>query len=172
NQYPRFLADLNHDSNADIVAFGYSGVWTALGTGDGHFAAASFVLPGNFGFGNSWTSENQYPRFLADVNHDNNADIVAFGYGGVWTALGTGDGHFAAGSLVLPGSFGYGNGWASQDQYTRMLGDVNGDGMADIIAFGSGGVWAALATGGGHFAEPVLVLPGAFGYGNSWTSND
>ena len=32
------------------------------------------------------------------------------------------------------------NGWTSNDLYPRQLADVNGDGMADIVGFGSGGV--------------------------------
>src|SRR5205085_102058 len=31
-------------------------------------------------------------------------------------------------------------GWANNDQYPRVLADVNGDHMADIVGFGNGGV--------------------------------
>ena len=34
---PRFLADITGDGRADIVGFGDTGVWTALGNGDGTF---------------------------------------------------------------------------------------------------------------------------------------
>jgi hypothetical protein len=37
-------------------------------------------------------------------------------------------------------------GWQSQDKYPRMLADVNGDGLADIIGFGSSGAHVALSN--------------------------
>ena len=41
-----------------------------------------------------------------------------------------------------------GQGWNSFDQYPRQLADVNGDGRADIVGFGSNGVYVALANAG------------------------
>ena len=80
------------------------------------------------------------------------ADIVAFGHGGVYVSLATGNGHFAQPTFELA-NFGVGaGGWSSHDLYPRKLADVNGDGMADIVGFGHGGVYVSLATGGGHFA--------------------
>jgi hypothetical protein len=37
----------------------------------------------NYTIGGGWTSQNQYPRQLADVNGDGMADIVGFGADGV-----------------------------------------------------------------------------------------
>ncbi len=34
-----------------------------------------------------WSSDDSYPRQLADVNADGRADIVGFGNAGVWVAL-------------------------------------------------------------------------------------
>jgi hypothetical protein len=170
--YPRVLADVNGDGMADIVGFGYNGVYVSLATGGGNFAPPVFVL-GAFGYGaGGWVSNNTYPRVLADVNGDGMADIVGFGYSGVYVSLATGGGNFAPPVFVL-GAFGYGaGGWVSNDTYPRVLADVNGDGKADIVGFGSNGVYVSLATGGGNFAPPVFVL-GAFGYNaGGWVSND
>jgi hypothetical protein len=160
---------------ADIVGFGAGGVSVALATGNGQFAAPVGGIA-NFGYLGSaggWTSENQYPRQLADVNGDHMADIVGFGADGVIVALATGNGHFGS-PVAGTANFGAG-GWVSQNQYPRLVADVNGDGMADIVGFGADGVIVALATGDGHFGSPVLGIANNFGYLGSaggWVSQD
>jgi hypothetical protein len=169
--YPRELADVNGDGRADIVGFGQAGVYVSLATGDGHFAASTFELPA-FGTGaGGWSSDDTYPRELADVNGDGRADIVGFGQAGVYVSLATGDGHFGASTFELP-AFGTGaGGWSSDDTYPRELGDVNGDGRADIVGFGNAGVYVSLATGDGNFAAPTFALS-TFGTVGGWTSEN
>ena len=41
-------------------------------------------------------------------------------------------------------------GWTNQNYYPRQLADVNGDGMADIVGFASGGVVVSLYGGWGQ----------------------
>ena len=163
SQHVRLLADINNDGNADIVGFGFDGVWTALSTGDGNFAPAKFVLA-DFGANNGW-DPSQHVRLLADINNDGNADIVGFGFDGVWTALSTGDGNFAPAMFVLA-NFGANNGW-DPSQHIRLLADINNDGNADIVGFGFDGVWTALSTGDGNFAPAMFVLAN-FGANNGW----
>src|SRR5439155_1330268 len=123
-----------------------------------------------FGVSQTWTSQDSYPRQVADVNGDGLADIVGFGEAGAYVALATGGGHFAAPFLALS-AFGVSGTWTSQDRYPRAVADVNGDGMADIVGFGEAGAYVALATGGGQFAAPFLAVP-AFGVAQTWTSQD
>ena len=89
DQFPRELADFNGDGKADIVGFGGAGVYVALATGDGDFGPTSFKLAefGTDASAGGWSSEDRFPRHLADVNHDGGADIVGFGYDGVYDAL-------------------------------------------------------------------------------------
>ncbi|MFL5216300.1 MAG: FG-GAP repeat domain-containing protein, partial [Microvirga sp.] len=144
HQFPRELADVNGDGLADIVGFGIAGVTVALATGGGNFGPAILRL-GAFGTSNSaggWSSDDLYPRALADVNGDGLADIIGFGIAGVTVALATGDGNFGTPTLQSSefGTSSGAGGWTSHDLFPRELADVSGDGRADIIGFGIAGV--------------------------------
>jgi hypothetical protein len=170
--FPRTLADINGDGMADIVGFGSAGVSVALATGSGRFGSPSLVLAAFGKAAGGWSSQDAYPREMADINGDGKADIVGFGSAGVYVSLATGGGSFAGGSFELAAFGANAGGWSSQDLYTRHLSDVNGDGMADIVGFGSAGVYVALATGGGHFGPGAFKLS-AFGSGaGGWTSDN
>jgi hypothetical protein len=158
-KHVRLMADINGDGKQDIVAFGDAGVWTALSTGTGGFAAPTFVLD-NLGYNQAWRVE-KHVRLMADINGDGKQDIVAFGDAGVWTALSTGTGGFAAPTFVLA-EFGYNPGWRVE-AHPRLMADVNGDGKQDIVGFANDGVYTALSTGTGGFAAPTLVVS-EFGY--------
>jgi hypothetical protein len=172
NLYPRLLGDVNGDGMADIVGFEQDGVAVSLATGNGHFATPTGELA-TFAIGaGGWSSQDSYPRLLGDVNGDGMADIVGFEYGGVAVSLATGNGHFASPTFELASFAINAGGWSSQDFYPRLLGDVNGDGMADIVGFGAGGVIVSLATGNGHFASPIGETA-TFGFlagAGGWTS--
>ena len=178
NVYPRLLTDVNGDNRADIVAFGEAGVYVSLGQANGTFAA-SYLASSQFGRGagaGGWTSDNIYHRELADVNGDNRADIVGFGNGGVYVALGQGNGLFG-GDIFASNNFGFGagaGGWSSDTSYPRRLADVNGDGRDDVIGFGEGGVFVALGQLNGTFATPILATDqfGKAASAGGWSSND
>jgi hypothetical protein len=69
---------------ADIVGFGPAGVHVSLATGGGHFAAPMMGLPAFGANAGGWSSDNTYPRELADVTADGKADIVGFSHAGVY----------------------------------------------------------------------------------------
>ena len=100
----------------------------------------------DFAFGaGGWSSFDKFPRTVADINGDGNADIVGFGQSGVLTALSNGDGTFGDVELVVEDfAFGAG-GWSSFDKFPRTVADINGDGNADIVGFGQSGVLTALS---------------------------
>ncbi len=165
-KHPRFVVDINKDGRADIVAFGDTGVWTALQNPDGTFTDSNPepVLP-NFGVQQGWQVD-KHPRFVVDLNNDGFPDIIGFGDDGVWTALNDGQGGFGPAMHFTPGLFGYNQGWRV-DQHPRLVIDLNGDGVADIIGFGDAGIWTAIGKGDGTFNNAVFVQAN-FGVQQGW----
>ena len=155
-RHPRFLADLTGDGRADIVGFGDAGVWASLNNGNGTFQALQLVVA-NFGYDAGGWRVEQHPRFLADLTGDGRADIVGFGDTGVWVSLNNGNGTFQSPQLVVT-NFGYNAGGWRVERHPRFLADLTGDGRADIVGFGNGGVWVSLNNGNGTFQAPQLVV--------------
>jgi FG-GAP-like repeat len=170
--YPRELADVSGDGRADIVGFSSAGVYVSLATGNGDFMAPTFELPAFGVSAGGWSSDNMFPRELADVNGDGRADIVGFSSAGVYVSLATGGGHFAAQTFELAAFGTNAGGWSSDNTYPRKLADVSGDGMADIVGFGADGVYVSLATAGGHFAMPTFELAAFGANAGGWSSDN
>ncbi|MGB3404456.1 MAG: hypothetical protein WBA77_17355 [Microcoleaceae cyanobacterium] len=174
DEYPRHLADVNGDGRADIVGFGKYEVAVALGQSDGTFANGFRALNNSFTITDGgWNTFDEYPRHLADVNGDGRADIVGFGNYEVKVALGQSDGTFANGFSALKPNFSVRDGWSDFDKYPRQLGDVDGDGRADIVGFDDGDVKVALGQSDGTFGEVQIVLDNNFTIQDySWNSFD
>ena len=135
--WERGLADVNGDGRTDLV-FRILGRTQGIGTdvlfskGDETFTAPTGLeLPVSSGaYGASG-----WQRGHADVNGDGRTDLVVHHAGTSSTSvrvralLSDGDGTFTAGPEVRPVSSGtYGS-----DDWARGLGDVNGDGRADLV---------------------------------------
>lgn len=129
------VGDVDGDGKDDVVAFGRGDAATvtvALSTGRSFRTAPRW----HGGF-----APRAWIPAVADVNGDRRADLVAFSRGrkaDVWVALSNGRAFgratpwsgVVAGGTSLPG-----------------LGDVDGDGRADVVAFDGGRVTVALSTG-------------------------
>ena len=160
-QHPRVLADLTGNGCADIVGFGNAGVYVALNNGDGSFQTPKLAVA-NFGYNAGGWRVQQHPRLLADLTGDGRADIVGFGWAGVYVALNNGDGSFQSPEMVVA-NFGYNaGGWRIQ-HHPRFLSDVTGNGCADIVGFGNAGVYVARNNGNGTFQATRMAVP-EFGY--------
>lgn len=160
--YDKVLVDTNGDGLADVLwiysGAGGLGAITALSKGDGTFhpAQGSTLHTGNF------SPHNAYSRLVADINGDDIPDLI-WSYSGVaglhaYTAIGKGDGSFhgATGAQLDAGNYG------SLDLYARRTGDVNGDGVPDLVWMysGSTGAYAYVALGrrDGTFSAPQFTL--------------
>jgi len=78
----------------------------ALGQADGTFGTVQTAYSGSFTSAYGWSSQNTYPRQLADVNGDGRMDIVGFANNGVVVALGQANGTFSAAKTAYSGYFG------------------------------------------------------------------
>jgi len=164
NAVPRLLGDVNGDHFPDIVGIGRDSVVVALGRGDGTFSPA-IVASTEFTYNRTWTSQNQYPRTLGDINGDGRADLIGFSADGVWVAVGQQNGTFASARSVLSTFGEAAGGWTSFDTFPRLVGDANHDGRADIVGFSVDGVTIALGRVDGSFGTPTNY---ASPYAGSW----
>ena len=145
DKYPRWVADVSGDGLADVVGFANTGVYVSLSTGTSFGPPTRWIASYGYSAG-GWTSQDLYPRFVADVNGDHRADVVGFGAGGVYVSLSTGS-SFSAPILWIRGYGASAGGWSSQNTYPRTLGDINGDGQWDIVGFGTSGTYVSATTG-------------------------
>jgi hypothetical protein len=83
------MADVNGDGRADIVGFGIEGALVAFGQADGTFTDPTLMVR-DFNPANGWTSNDTFPRLLADFDNDGDIDIVGFGSGGALVGFNTG----------------------------------------------------------------------------------
>ncbi len=145
-------ADLNKDGKRDLIVVNTNdpdgtitgtvkpaSVNVFLGNGDGTFQAKISKPVNGFPFGIA----------IADLNADTNSDVV----------VGEGDGF-----EYFPGSATGALGTATKTTYAQFgrsiaIGDIDGDGKADVVQSDLGNdvgkVWVARGDGAGHFTVPT-----------------
>jgi len=169
-RHPRLLVDIDGDGDDDAVTFANSGTYYASSDGTKFVLSGTSLSLGSpqFGYDDGWRIVND-PRFFVDVTGDGLVDIVGIGPaggpntdGGVLYAVNNGGANtsvtfgppnqaqtplwiddFAAFKSVPGDPSAHWN----ETTYPRRAGDVNGDGRADIVAFGKGMVIVEFAAG-------------------------
>jgi LmbE family N-acetylglucosaminyl deacetylase len=149
------LGDLNGDGRADVCGRMADGIYCAVWSGSslGPLAKWSTDFTDAAGFG---ASVSTYCSIrLADINGDGLADVCGRASGGLYCALNAGGTALGAASL-WSSDFSDVAGWASPAARI-FVGDLNGDGRADVCGRSSNGVFCALAAAAGTGFGPLRL---------------
>jgi hypothetical protein len=151
----QLLGDVTGDGRADAVTLDPSNGWTWVAVSTG----------GRFGMPSLWSANGTMPNatryFLADVNGDHRADLVAYSAssGSWYVMLSTGT------SFGAPTQWAYNEGVGSTNQFVA---DVNGDHMADVVTFtASTGDWYVDTSSGSGFWGPPQQWIAGHGVGST-----
>ena len=142
------LADVNGDGLADIVARGPDGMYVSLSSSTSFTKPAIWSAEFSDAGAISWKEAKYSSTFqLGDVNGDGMADLIARGPKGILVSLSTGSGFQPA--TQWSASFSDALGWGNDESYygAIRMGDVNGDGMADVIVRAKDGMHVLLSNG-------------------------
>jgi hypothetical protein len=152
------VGDFNGDGIPDLAVANSGntlgqgmGVSILLGNGNGTFQAANFVAAGY----------SPVAVAVGDFNGDGILDLAVVNFGSVDTfsstvgiLLGHGDGSFHAAPDYAIGAFGY----------SLAIGDVNRDGILDLVVAASDSVAILLGNGDGTFRATVSYTTGELAY--------
>ena len=126
DRHPRFAIDMNGDGIADVVGFGPNGVVVGISDGNGNLSVSTWT---NSFSGSNWDDARRYPRFLADFNGDGLPDIIAMSPHSITVAINTGAGF--SDEYISIGNFSAHN--FNDTSCIALVGDITGDGRADIV---------------------------------------
>jgi len=133
DRHPRMAIDITGEGSgtADLVAFANQGAF-AVRSQQSDFEQGGYSLSSEFGYFDGWRLA-EYPRYVLDINNDGFRDLIGFSPTAVKYALNTG----SSGVFEAPKN------WPNVESIfidlwegaldARLVGDVNGDGIADLV---------------------------------------
>ena len=171
------LADVNNDGKADVCGRNTSGLECALNDGEGNFGAVTQWTIEEYSDGLFWFDAASGATLqFADINGDGFNDVCGRGASGMICMLNTAgvgfQGFREAHHWSDTGDFSNDEGWGdSPARYGSVqLGDINGDGRADICGRNESGLVCGLSMGEAfETARPILAtdpFTDALGYGS------
>jgi hypothetical protein len=162
------LADVTGDGRLDLCGRGSAGIVCAPGTGGGDFGALITMITSEFSDSVWYPAAYGTTIQFGDIDGDGIADVCGRGPAGIVCAVSTGS------AFVDPHlwswDFSDAQGWNAAASYYRSvrLGDVNGDGRADVCGRGANGMICASSTGGTMFDVAFPWMPRDFGDAEGW----
>ena len=161
--HPRYLADLNGDGLADIIGFKNAGiVEVALSNGSGFGPVMRWTDRFVADSGDGWVP-GRNPRFVSDLNGDGLTDLIGFRNDDVIVAYSSGKSF--TDPTVWTQAFTYNHGgWDDLKGTLRTLGDVDGDRLPDIIAFGNSDTSFGINRLGRFDTTTFATIKNTFGY--------
>jgi MYXO-CTERM domain-containing protein len=161
------LADVNGDGKDDVCGRAAAGFTCWLSNGAG-FPTSITASPAIMSDGLGWGSVQFYSTIqMADINGDGKADVCGRAGDGVHCYLSSGSNFTQAGAPIA--DFSDANGGNVPSVFsTIQLGDVNGDGKADLCGRLSSGFFCYLADGQGGFSTKITgpALSDSSGWNN------
>lgn len=147
-KYPYLVAEGNDNSQTDIIGFISDNMFVYFKPNNIRFGEAFVAKNDVFTFNKgAWASFDRYPHQLAKVNGNSRVDIVDFGYDNVFVSFGKSNGTFDKVFVAKNDNFTVTKDYCNSfDQKPRQLGDVNGDGKADIVGFAQDRTYVALVN--------------------------
>lgn len=152
----RFLADVNGDGRADVVVYGRRGIYASLQQEDGTFAEQTSWLDNHHGEGDkldftNWPNDIHFKAAI-DMTGNGRADLANIGARDLFVAHSNGERfeflggvtHYTIRDRIAEVAEQYNNfvrnkGWSSQTHF-RLLGDVTGNGLPDLVGFNNEGI--------------------------------
>lgn len=167
NEKEVYIGKFNKDAANDIIIFTNEGVQVLLPEVD-TFTKSIFTDPS---LGNDNYSPLKYFKSLSDFNGDGYTDIIVCGddHCLIKYADGSSFTSISEGGDVWCNAFTYNKGWR-ETMHLRLIGDINGDGLSDIVGFKDDTVTIGMSTGTTFDIHTGLI--GDFTNTNGWENSN
>ena len=166
-KYLRTFGDLNGDGFTDLVGFGNKDIFVAFNNSNMNFTRTTLKgLDGEFTLSKGWKPDVHH-RQVIDYNGDGKADIIGFGYFGLTVAINQGNWQFSV--KRASDKFSNKNGWTGE-KHVRLLADMNGDNILDIIGFGYSSTIVSFGDRNGNYGSKETYYDN-FSYEQGWRTN-